>query len=275
MTFFLNMNLKSIWFKYSQKWKFFLKAKSLDQIHSPFLFNLTSFIWKNRITLSDAKILDESINYLKSNGYVFTKEELNPNLQVKRGFSFQSTIKSEFKRAAITPKKGELLHLITQFIAPKSILELGTNLGLSALYMGLSSHKSITELSTIEGCKDLSVFANEFLTDRLKDFKVLSYNGLFNEVLPQILKEEHPIDLVYNDGDHRSQSIIEYFEIILPYLHQNSAFILDDIYWNEDMNNGWKQLCNHPKVTLSLDLFELGILFINPDLSKENIQFRI
>ena len=40
------------------------------------------------------------------------------------------------------------------------------------------------------------------------------------------------------------------------------------------MESAWKQICSHPAVTLSLDLFFIGIVMLNPDV-KEKQQFSI
>jgi hypothetical protein len=47
--------------------------------------------------------------------------------------------------------------------------------------------------------------------------------------------------------------------------------VLDDIFWSKDMYEAWKKLENHPRVTLSLELNDLGLLFFDPSLSKEKV----
>ena len=46
--------------------------------------------------------------------------------------------------------------------------------------------------------------------------------------------------------------------------------IFDDIHWSEDMNEAWKIICSHKSVTLTLDLFQFGIVFLKKELSKQD-----
>jgi hypothetical protein len=47
-------------------------------------------------------------------------------------------------------------------------------------------------------------------------------------------------------------------------------FIVDDIYWSEDMELAWKMIKEHPKVTSTIDIFQMGIVFFNSHLHKKN-----
>ena len=48
---------------------------------------------------------------------------------------------------------------------------------------------------------------------------------------------------------------------------ENSILIFDDIHWSEEMELAWKEIQNHPLVTVTIDLFFIGIVFFR----KENI----
>jgi len=57
-------------------------------------------------------------------------------------------------------------------------------------------------------------------------------------------------------------------------LHDNSVYIMDDINWSEDMNKAWNDIKKDKNVTISIDLFRMGVLFFNPSLSKQNFILR-
>ena len=78
------------------------------------------------------------------------------------------------------------------------------------------------------------------------------------------------IDLAYIDANHRYEPTLRYFELLLPKMTTSGMIILDDIHWSKEMNDAWEVLKNHPKISLSIDLFEAGILFLQPDLMKES-----
>jgi hypothetical protein len=50
--------------------------------------------------------------------------------------------------------------------------------------------------------------------------------------------------------------------------------ILDDIHWSEEMEQAWKHCKDHDLVTLSIDLFFIGILIFRKEI-KEKQHFRI
>ena len=61
---------------------------------------------------------------------------------------------------------------------------------------------------------------------------------------------------------------MQYFNSLLEKVNEQSVLIFDDIYWSAEMEKAWNEIKNHPKVTLSIDLFFLGVVFFR----KENKQ---
>ena len=82
------------------------------------------------------------------------------------------------------------------------------------------------------------------------------------------------IDLVFIDGNHQENATISYFKKCLNYSHNDTIFIFDDIYWSIGMENAWEKIKSHSKITLTIDLFHIGIVFIKSELSKENYIIR-
>ncbi|NJK96477.1 MAG: class I SAM-dependent methyltransferase [Bacteroidales bacterium] len=78
------------------------------------------------------------------------------------------------------------------------------------------------------------------------------------------------IDFAYIDGNHRKESTIGYFEQILKYCHGESVIVLDDINWSPGMMEAWQQIQQHDQVRVCLDLFRMGIVFLEPKLQKQN-----
>ncbi len=51
--------------------------------------------------------------------------------------------------------------------------------------------------------------------------------------------------------------------------------IFDDIYWSMEMNEAWKTIQAHNSVTLTLDVYQMGIcFFMKEKLAKENFVLR-
>ena len=60
----------------------------------------------------------------------------------------------------------------------------------------------------------------------------------------------------------------------LDKVHSKSVFVFDDINWSEGMKRAWNEIKNHPKVTVTIDLFMMGLVFFDPDLSKQDFVLR-
>jgi len=54
----------------------------------------------------------------------------------------------------------------------------------------------------------------------------------------------------------------------------DTVFVIDDIYWSKDMEKAWSLLKAHSSVTTTIDLFCMGIIFLNKNLTKSNYIMR-
>lgn len=172
------------------------------------------------------------------------------------------TIRSLAKYAATGPVFCRVLFRLVKFIKPKTMLELGTSLGISTAYQARAAQSST--LRTIEGCPNISKKARENF-DLLKIKNIELTTGKFEDRLPDILDEMVDLDYLFIDGNHRKEPTLKYFEMCLKKAHSDSVFVFDDIHWTEEMESAWETVKNHPRVTLSIDLFFFGIVFFKKE----------
>jgi hypothetical protein len=57
-------------------------------------------------------------------------------------------------------------------------------------------------------------------------------------------------------------------------VNENTLLIFDDIYWSEGMKAAWNEIKAHPKVTVTIDLFWIGLVFFKGGRVKENFLTR-
>jgi len=126
---------------------------------------------------------------------------------------------------------------------------------------------------TIEGCPETAALARENL-DKLHIHNTELLTGNFDDLLPNILNNIEALDFVYVDGNHRKDATLNYFEWCLPKLSQNSIMIFDDIYWSKGMKDAWAQIKAHPEVSVSVDLFWIGLVFVKKGQVKEDFTIR-
>lgn len=158
-------------------------------------------------------------------------------------------------------------------IKPAVVLELGTSLGISTMYLAKGAPES--HVNTVEGDPALVSIAQKTFEDfNLTNIKL--FNQPFEEFIEKELPKIKTIDFVFLDGNHNSSALLFYFDSLKPFFHNNTIVMVDDIYWSEDMHHGWETLIKLPEVTQSVDCFHFGLLFLSPDfVSKENHIIRL
>ena len=98
--------------------------------------------------------------------------------------------------------------------------------------------------------------------------------GDFDETLPAYLKSVDQLGIVYVDGNHRYAPTINYFKQLLEKANDQSILIFDDIHWSEEMEKAWEEIKQHSHVTLTIDLFFIGLVFVR-QAQKEKEHFVI
>ena len=228
------------------------KARSTSSVHSPFIFN-----WCRSI-----------LNSSERNDKWAEIESLRSDLlKNKRLIQGGRSISQIARKAAKQPKYAQLLGRIVEFHHPLKVIELGTSLGISAAYIASSLDEN-EEFTTIEGNQEIASLAQKNL-DTLGS-KVDVRSGLFVEVLPGVLEEMRRVDLIFFDGHHDYDATIEYFEMVLPYVHSNTVMIFDDINWSSGMQRAWKRIKANERVTQTIDLYMLGVAFLREGVAEEH-----
>ncbi|MBL7826756.1 MAG: class I SAM-dependent methyltransferase, partial [Saprospiraceae bacterium] len=165
-----------------------------------------------------------------------------------------------------------MLFRLADWAHPASILEIGTSVGISTMYLasGALGAKTIS----LEGCPETAQVARLNLEMLGLERKVQVITGDFQETLPQALRELGQPDLVFIDGNHRRQATLAYFETCLAQAYEYTVFVFDDMHGTPEMAAAWEQIQAHPRVTMTVDFFDLSLAFINSDF-KEKQHFKI
>jgi predicted O-methyltransferase YrrM len=174
---------------------------------------------------------------------------------------------SEIAKATLVSKKsGELLFRMVNAWQPNSILEIGTSLGISTLYLA-KAHET-AQVITLEGSSEIADIARKNF-EKLQAGNILLIEGEFSETLPQALQLMPSPEFIFIDGNHRKTPTIQYFELCLVNSKEQTVMMFDDIHWSAEMESAWKQIISHPSVTLSVDLFFKGIIFFRKDFHQK------
>jgi predicted O-methyltransferase YrrM len=237
-----------------------LTAFTEHDLHSPFMFNFYMELIKNKHPFNDFKELNSIRKQLQNNTSIIEITDFGAGSRKLN--SNKRAINQIAKHGIAQKKQAEFLYRLINKFNPNTIVELGTSVGLTSLYLAKANSKST--LYTIEGCPNIFQFSKKLFSETgIKNIQ--SINGNFNEEFPKLLSQLNTLDVLYIDGNHAYEPTMNYFKMALEKKNSNSIFIFDDIYWSDGMEKAWKEICAHPEVTLSLDLFYFGIVFFRTE----------
>lgn len=238
-------------------------------VHSPFLFDLITKVFDDKKKYPEYVKVEKLKAELLKNKDVVSITDLGAGSRVND--SNERSIKQIAKNASKSKKIGRLLFRLSRYFEPDNILELGTSLGLSSLYLALGSPSS--NIITIEGCPNISKIATSNF-QKLGMDQILLETGNFDDKLPAVLKNMKSLDLAFIDGNHQEEPTIRYFEQCLLKSNQSTILIFDDIHWSEGMEKAWENIISHHNVSLSIDIFHMGIVFLRKELTKQHFVIR-
>ncbi|CAN5384739.1 hypothetical protein BH11BAC2_BH11BAC2_02270 [soil metagenome] len=248
---------------------YYVQAENRHDLQAPFIYHLNEAVFR---TDSSDHICD---------AIELHRKELLRNDKIIRvrdfGAGFSGVKYNERKVSYIVansskpPRYARLLYRLVKYLHPEYLLELGTSAGISALYQAAANPQG--KLITLEGCENTAALA-QYSFNKFPDLSIELIQGSFDETLKPALEMLPRLDYLFIDGNHRLEPTLNYFNECLSKMHDHSVIIIDDINWSKEMREAWTQIKAHPRVTISIDLFMLGIVFINPGFSKQEFSIR-
>jgi len=230
-------------------------------IHSPFVFEFVTRVLTKKRKQPAYAMVERLRKNLKRNDSSIAITDFGAGSIL--GSKKTKRIKDIARVAAKPSKYGKLLYRMVQFYECKSILELGTSLGISTAYLALANTQSL--VYTLEGDPNIAEEA-EFNFNELGLQNIRVVKGNFDDTLLSVLAVQKQVDLVFIDGNHSQEPTVKYFNQLLPFIHNNTIIIFDDIHWSKSMENAWEEIKNHEQVTLSIDLFFIGIIIFRREI---------
>ncbi|MCV9926434.1 class I SAM-dependent methyltransferase [Flavobacterium sp. LS1R49] len=253
--------------------KFLWNSKNEHAVHSPFVFNLLTKCFYDKKPKPEYSILTNYRKSLLENKNFIEVTDFGAGSRVFKSNTRQ--ISKIAKTAGISPKRAELLFRITAYFKPDSILEIGTSLGLatSALALGSQNYGTKTKVTTLEGCFATASAAKSALQEFNCD-NVESVVTEFEGYLSNYQLSTTNYQLVYFDGNHSKKATLDYFEFLLPTISNDTVWIFDDIHWSPEMEEAWEMIKKHPKVKVTIDTYQWGLVFFRYEQEKEHFIIR-
>lgn len=247
--------------------RFLWNSSNEHGVHSPFVFDLVTKCFYDRKPKPDYDTLKSFRKSLLQNRDDIEVKDFGAGSKVFK--SSKRQIAKIAKTAGINPKRAKLLFKIVQYFKPKSILELGTSLGLAS--SALSIGGPFSRIVTLEGCPQTAKTAQQQF-EKFGLSNIETVIGEFENGLSELKNAN--FDMVYFDGNHQKEATLNYFELLLPTINNNSLWIFDDIHWSAEMEEAWQIIKKNPKVTVTIDTFQWGLVFFRKEQEKEHFVIR-
>ncbi|WP_299363347.1 O-methyltransferase [Winogradskyella sp.] len=248
--------------------RFLLNSTNQHGVHSPFIYYFITKCLYDKASYSAYNKLKAYRNTLISSNDSLDITDLGEGSKVLG--SKTRKVNKMVKVSSSSMKEARLLFKVVQYFNCKSILELGTSLGMGTYAMALANEFS--NVTSIEGCANTSDYTKHNFK-KLKINHITFLKGDFATTISTL--KQSSFDCIYFDGHHNKDATIKYFEALLPKANNNAVFIFDDIYWSKGMTEAWQYIKAHEAVTVTVDIFQLGFVFFRKEQAREHFKIRV
>jgi predicted O-methyltransferase YrrM len=244
---------------------YLLHAKTRYSVHSPFVYDFFEKVPRGKGKEEWYTPAEATRRRMLKDGRLISFEDYGTGGLRSRNYLL--SIRQIARHSARRKKEGRMLARLAAWQKPAQILELGTSLGISTLYLAAACPTAA--IITLEGCREVLALAeNNFSQAGMKNIRSMA--GPFEETLPRVLSDGFRPGLVLFDGNHDYRPTLEYFHRLLPLANTDTVFVFDDIHWSSGMEKAWKEISTRPEVSLSIDIFSMGLVFFRSGFVKQH-----
>ncbi len=260
---------KAQWYRLTSLVRWLLQAQTIDTLDSPHLVDLTNRVIYSNIPDND--ILEEIER--RREGFLTSHQILEVEDYGAGSSVYSSTDRTvrEVARSAVSNiDKCRLLYQIVRYFKPSNILELGTSLGISSLYLAAAAPQAhITSIDADINTLNLAIQHTYDWADNIRYI-----NATFEAGMDALLNADMTMDMIIVDGAHHSrlqQYLLPYYKSLS---HAKTIWVIDDIYWSKDMTLWWHDLKSQSRRNVAIDLYHFGLLYHN-DQILESLDIKI
>ncbi len=238
-------------------------------IHSPFVFDLVSRIFRNKINPDIVCNIEKMRKKMISDNRTINVRDLGSGSEKTK-----THIRKVSDIALYSPVKkkyGVLLANIAAEFGGQLIIEFGTSFGISTMYMAGGCRDAI--VYTMEGCPAISEIArNNFDEAGFNNIRMLT--GSFDDLMPSLLSLSVKPGLVFIDGNHRKEAVVNYFCRMSEISGNKTVIIIDDIHYSAEMKAAWDIIKKNDLVTMTIDIWRMGLVFFREGITHTDYKIK-
>lgn len=258
-------------FRVSQYLVHLLRARNTlgHGIHSPSIYEMVRMIIHDDNAYYCYEAIEtERTRLLGDNSDIYIND-------LGTGHSRRCKVREVAQRSLERKQVAQMLMRIVNHKKYKTILELGTCLGITTAY--LASPDSGSEVTTMEGSEELAKKAEQ-LWEQLGINNIQLIRGNIDETLPDYLdelrRESRSLDFCFIDANHSYEPTMRYYRQVAACCKSSSMVVIDDIYHSPEMLKAWREICNENGVTATIDCYHCGLVMFDPQYEKKEYVLR-
>lgn len=245
-----------------------------EGIHSPYLFELVRFVFRDENTYYCFADIERRREMLLACEDMLDVVDFG-SAGSPEGTQVQRRVCDIAKTHLERPRVGQLLFRLVNFLGqhekrPLEILELGTSLGVTTAYLASADRRN--RVMTLEGSEAVLKVA-QGVWRTLKIENIEWQQGNIDDTLFKCAREK--LDVAYVDANHTYEATMRYVEYLLERMNEKGVVVVDDIHHSEQMERAWKALQADGRVTTSMDLYHVGLLFVDPHYLRRGYRIRV
>ena len=245
-------------------------SQTAFNIHSPFVWDFYNQLLRKRFVVTKQALIER-----QREAYLLDKAEIT-HFDKGAGASTSNQkplrISSIAKTSLKSPKQATFLYKLANYYHCRNIIELGTSLGISSMYLALASTTS--SVYSLEASPEILQKAKSAAA-KCNISNIQFIEGNFDQTLAPLLQNISTFDMAFIDGNHTYEATLRYFHLMKKHVNNQSMIIFDDIYWSKGMLQAWNEIVKDEEISLSFDLYFMGILFFRKENKKQHFSFRI
>lgn len=252
--------------------RYLSRARDEHSLHSPFVFALyTQVIRASKRPESQFTSIQRLRKELRNSRQIVNVMDLGAGSKINAGQ--QRTVGDIARNSQKPARFGRLLFRLADRFKARTIIDLGTSLGITTAHLAQAVQSYDGQVITFEGCPETAAIARQ-------NFARLGFNnttvvvGNLDNTLTPYVAQLKTVDFVFFDANHRYEPTVRYFETCLTKIHNDTVFVFDDIHWSDEMEQAWVYIKTHPAVAVTIDLFWVGLVFFRREQPKQDFVLR-
>ena len=276
------MDYKTLIYRAKSWLKFRLTAWNTggEGVHSPYLFEWVRMVMMDKNSFYIWGDIERCREKMLQDGRVLRFEDFGSGAKEKGEVTERRV--SDLAKNSLTGKRyAQMLSRLVNWLGQKQerkdglvIVELGTSLGITTAYLAAMDSKN--KVVSYEGCEAVAAVAKEnWKRLNISNIECVVGGITADSLQMAVDRMSEQVDVAFIDANHTYARTCKYFDVLAGKVHEKSVIVVDDIHHSKEMEQAWKAICADARVTSTIDLYQMGLVFFDKHYWRRNYKMRL